>query len=212
MALTGPRVMIRASGFLVALLSVAYALVLVVGLATLPTPAHSIQDPWFTLMELLILAIAPAMVVFAVALHAYVPGEHRAVALLSVIFMSLCAVVTCCVHFSILVLSRQPAIAAADWAPLVFGFSWPSLAYALDILAWDFFFPCAAFFAALALGKDSRHGVARMLLFAAALLAFLGLAGVPLENMNIRNIGIVGYVVLFPAAAALVARAQRRTT
>ncbi len=202
--------MIRVSGFSVALLSVAYALVLVVGLATLPTPAQPIQDPWFTLMELLILAIAPAMVVFLVALHGCVPAENRPAALLAVSFISLCAVVTCSVHFSILVLSRQPAIAAAEWAPLVFGFSWPSLVYALDILAWDFFFSLAALFAALALSGEDGHGMARMLLFGAALLAFAGLLGVPLENMNVRNIGIIGYVAVFPAAAALIAHGQWR--
>jgi hypothetical protein len=199
------------AGALVPLFSLAYALVLVVGLATLPTPAHPIQDPWFTLMELLILAIAPAMVVFTVALHGCVASENRHVALLGIIFMSLCAGVTCCVHFSILVLSRQPEIAAAEWAPLVLSFNWPSLAYALDILAWDFFFALAAFFAALALRGECGQGVPRGLLFAAAALSFLGLAGVPLGDMSVRNIGIVGYVVLFPIATALVARAQRRT-
>ena len=201
--------LIRVSGFLVALLSVAYALVLVLGLATLPTPAHPIQDPWFTLMELLILAIAPAMVVFVVALHDHVPDKHRPAALLSVVFMSVCAAVTCCVHFSILVLSRQPAIAAAEWAPLVFSFTWPSLVYALDILAWDFFFPLAALCAALALRQDPHQGIARMLLLGAALFAFVGLVGIPLENMNIRNVGIIGYVILFPAATALIAYGQR---
>lgn len=203
--------MIRLSGFLLPLLALAYALVLVAGLATLPTPAHPIQDPWFTLMELLILAIAPAMVVFAVALHDCVAAENKPAALLSVVFISLCAAMTCSVHFSILALSREPEIAAADWAPLVFSFTWPSLAYALDILAWDFFFPLGALFAALSLSGESGHGAARSLMLAAALLAFLGLAGVPLENMNIRNIGIIGYVVLFPLATALVAHGVRRT-
>lgn len=210
MAPASPAALIRLSGLLVPLLSLGYALVLGVGLASLPTPAHPIQDPWFTLMELLILAIAPAMVVFLVALHGRVALENKPAALLGVVFMSLCAVVTCGVHFSILALSRQPEIAAAPWASLVFSFTWPSLAYALDILAWDFFFPLAALFAALALRGEYGHGAARVLLLAAAILAFLGLAGVPMENMNVRNIGIIGYVVLFPVATALVARGRWR--
>lgn len=209
-AATSSSRLLAVAGAVVPLLSLAYALVLVAGLATLPTPAHPIQDPWFTLMELLILVIAPAMVVFMTALHGCVAGESRHAALLGVVFMSLCAVVTCSVHFSILVLSRQPEFAAAEWAPYVFSFTWPSLAYALDILAWDFFFPLAALFAALALRNESGHGVARALLFAAAILAFIGLAGVPLANMNVRNIGIIGYVVLFPVATGLVARARWR--
>jgi hypothetical protein len=190
---------------LIPALCLLYGLALAIGLATLPTPHDPIQDPWFTIMELLILAIAPAMVVFTAALHGRVPVQHRPAAVLSVIFMSLCAAVTCCVHFSVLTLSRQPAIAAEEWAPLVLSFTWPSVVYALDILAWDFFFPLGALFAALALGGEPAWRWARLLLGAAALLAFAGLAGVMLGDMSVRNIGIIGYVVLFPAATALVA-------
>jgi len=43
----------------------------------------------------------------------------------------------------------------------------------------------------------------RRLLFASAALSFVGLAGVPMANMYVRNIGILGYAVLFPVAAAL---------
>ena len=45
---------------------------------------------------------------------------------------------------------------------------------------------------------------------ASAVLAFLGLLGVPLANMNVRNVGIVGYAVLFPIAASLAAWAVHR--
>ena len=44
-----------------------------------------------------------------------------------------------------------------------------------------------------------------MLLYASAALALLGLVGVPLFDMQIRNIGILGYVVLFPIAAGVMA-------
>ena len=38
------------------------------------------------------------------------------------------------------------------------------------------------------------------------MLAIGGLAGLVLDDMNIRNIGIVGYAVVYPAAAVLLAR------
>ena len=50
------------AGLAVAVLSLAYVVVLALGLLTLPAPDQPIQNPWFTLLELLILAIAPAMV------------------------------------------------------------------------------------------------------------------------------------------------------
>ena len=193
------------AGIAVAVLCVAYAAVLSIGLITLPSPDLPIQNPWFTSMEVLVLAIAPAMVAFIAALHFWVPRDRRPMALLSVLFISMCAVVTCCIHFVVLTLSRQPAFATADWSMLVFSFHWPSVVYALDILAWDFFFPLAALCAAAAVQGQGLVAHARNLLLASAVLAFAGLAGVPVGNMNIRNIGIIGYVLAFPVAAVLLA-------
>lgn len=188
-----------------AVLSIAYASALCIGLLTLASPDLPIQDPWFTMMEVLILLIAPAMVVVTVGLHAWAPDELKSRTLLSVIFMSMCALITCCVHFAVLTLSRQPAFATTSWSALIFAFQWPSVVYALDILAWDIFFPLAALCAASAIRGVGLAGHARQLLFVSAALAFVGLIGVPLADMNIRNIGIIGYVVLFPIAAVMLA-------
>lgn len=38
------------------------------------------------------------------------------------------------------------------------------------------------------------------------MLSIAGLAGVVLDDMVVRNIGIVGYAVVFPVAAVLIAR------
>lgn len=156
-------------------------------------------------MEILILAIAPTMVAFTVDLHTMAPAERKSFALLGVVFMSMCAVLTCSVHSAVLTLSRQPAFAGTEWAPPVFSSAWPSVVYALDILAWDVFFPLGALFTAFAVQVTGHQRLARGLLFGSAGLAFLGLAGVPLANMNIRNIGIIEYVVLLPIAAVLLA-------
>jgi hypothetical protein len=194
----------------VALLCLVYAVVLAIGLLLLPSPQHQIQDPWFTLMEVLIIGIAPAMVVFTVGLLAQAPPTRRPFAVASVAFMTACAVLTCGVHFSILTLSREPSFAGQDWARNVFAFQWPSVAYALDILAWDIFFPLAALFAAPTVEGPGQAAVARVLLYASAALAFFGLAGVPLSDMQVRNVGIIGYAVIFPIATALLARLFNR--
>lgn len=205
---TAPTLLV-CSGYATAALSVVYALVLLVGLGTLPSPDHQIQDPWFTAMELLILALVPAMVCFAVALRERVGSEGRAAATLGAVFMCLCAGVTCVVHFAVLTLSRHPSFAAEAWATQVFGFSWPSVAYALDILAWDYFFPLSAFCMALALRQRRIHRAAQALCFGGAVLSLAGLAGVAVDDMGIRNIGILGYVLFFPMAAAIVAHQSR---
>ena len=50
------------------------------------------------------------------------------------------------------------------------------------------------------------RGLVRVLLFASGALSFVGLIGVPLANMQVRNIGIIGYAVLFPVAAGAFAK------
>lgn len=113
------------------------------------------------------------------------------------------------VHFSVLTLSRSEPFASASWAPLVFGFRWPSVVYALDILAWDVFFAGGCAFTAMALRGVAGAALVRWLMFVAAALSFLGVLGVFLANMAVRNVGIVGYVIVYPVAAALLSRGLR---
>jgi hypothetical protein len=157
------------------------------------------------MLELLILAIAPAMVVLAVAVHAWAPPGRQPLALVGVAFLGICTVVTCTLHFCILALGRDPAFVGEPWSSLVFSFRWPSLAYALDILAWDVFFPIGALFLASAVQGSGLAGRVRAILIVGAVLAFAGLLGVPLADMRIRNIGIIGYAVLFPIGAGWLA-------
>ncbi len=196
----------RLSALALAPMCIAYAAVLVIGLITLPSPDEAIHNPWFTTMELLILAIAPAMVGVTAGLHDWTKAEQKPFSMLSVVFMSMCAVVTSSVHFSVLTLSNHTAFAEYQWARLLFSFRWPSIVYALDILAWDVFFPLAATFAALSVQGAGIARLVKALLYLSAAFSFFGLAGVPLGNMNIRNIGIIGYLVLFPIAAVLFAK------
>ena len=70
-----------ASGNAVAVLCLVYAAVLAGGLITLPSPDEQIQNPWFTLMEVLILAIAPLMVAFAVGMHSHAQQEQKSIVL-----------------------------------------------------------------------------------------------------------------------------------
>src|SRR5215208_486876 len=130
------------------ILLVAYAVTLALGLWSLESPQEPIGDPMFTILEVLIIVMMPAMVALMVAVHAWAPMHAKTLTLTSVVFMGLLAGVTCIVHFCILTLSRQPEFAGQSWLPLVLSFKWPSVVYALDILAWDIFFPLSMLFAA----------------------------------------------------------------
>jgi hypothetical protein len=187
------------------ILLLTYAVTLAVGLASLESAQQPIGDPMFTILEVLIIIMMPVMVALMVAVHAWAPVHAKALSLISLVFMGLLAGVTCSLHFVILTLSRQPEFTGQPWLPLVFSFSWPSVAYALDILGWDVFFALSMLFAAPVFRGSRLAAWIRVLMIASAVLALAGLSGIVIGDMQLRNIGIVGYVGVFLVVAALLA-------
>ena len=195
-----------------AVLLVAYAATLAVGLALLESPDDPIRDPMFTILEVLIIVMMPAMVALMVAVHAWAPRSIKALSLTSVIFMGLLAGLTCSLHFVVLTLSRHPAFAEQSWLPLFMSFKWPSVVYSLDILGWDFFFALSMLFAAPAFNGSRLAVWVRGTMIASGMLALAGLFGVVLGDMQVRNIGILGYVGVFLVVCVLLAGLFYRTT
>lgn len=185
------------------LLCVVYAATLVAGFMSLQSPQQAIGDPWFAILEILIILMMPLMVALMVAVHAWAPSNAKVFSLLALVFMTLLAGLTCSVHFVLLTVGRHAAFSAISAMPLFMSFNWPSIPYALDILAWDFFFALSVLCAAPVF-RGSRLAVAiRVLLIASGALALAGLSGVILGDMQLRNIGIIGYAGVFPFAALL---------
>jgi hypothetical protein len=189
----------------VTVLVVAYAITLTIGFLSLKSPQQPISDPMFSILEVLIILMMPVMVALMVAVHAWAPSNAKTLSLTAVMFMGLLAGVTCSVHFVILTLSRQAAFAGQPWAPLLLSFRWPSVVYALDIVAWDFFFPLSMLFAAPVFRGSRLTLSIRVLMIASGVLALAGLGGAVAGDMQLRNIGIVGYVGVFLVVACLLA-------
>ena len=194
------------------ILLVAYAVTLAMGLASLESPQQPIGDPMFTILEVLIIIMMPAMVALMVAVHAWAPMHAKTLSLTSLVFMGMLAGLTCSVHFVTLTLSRQPEFAGQPWLPLVLSFNWPSVVYALDILGWDVFFPLSMLFAAPVFWGTRLAAWIRVLMTASGVLALAGLSGVVVGDMQLRNIGIVGYVGVFLVVTALLAVLFYRAT
>ena len=138
----------RAAALAVFFFGVVYAVTLTAGLLSLESPQQAIQDPFFSLMEMLIVVMAPLMVIVMVAIHISVARNTKLYSLTALAFMIVCATITSSVHFVILVVSRQTAFTSLSWLPLFLSFRWPSVVYALDILAWDWFDGLSTLFAA----------------------------------------------------------------
>jgi hypothetical protein len=131
------------------------------------------------------------------AVHALAPARLKILSLTSVVFIGLAAGTTCVLRFVILTLSRQPEFVALETGPLLFSFTWPSLAYAVDIVAWDLFFPVSLLFASGVFAGGRLAASIRWSMILSAVLALAGLSGALTGDMGLRNIGIVGYVGVF---------------
>jgi hypothetical protein len=207
----------RAAAWAVFFLAVVYLVPLVLGLRSLASPQDPIGDPYFSMMELLIVLMAPAMVVSMVAVHAYARPEVKVYSFTALAFMLLLAGITSSVHFVILTVSHQIEAAVFPGLPLLLSFTWPSVAYTLDILAWDVFFALAMLFAAPVFKGGRLETTVRILLIVSGDLCLAGLIGVPLANMHVwfwydvRNIGVLGYAVVAPVAFLLIGMLFGRT-
>ena len=84
----------------------------------------------------------------------------------------------------------------------------------LDILAWDVFFALSVLFAALVFSGNHLATWNRVLLVASGVLALVlaGLSGIIADDMQLREIGIVGYAGVFPVVALLLVILFHRPT
>lgn len=196
----------------VLVLSVVYAVPLVLGLRSLASQNDPILDPYFAIMELLIMGIAPALVVIMAAIHAYAPRDAKIYSLTALVFMGLMAGITCGCHIVLLTVGRQVTPADLPWLPFFLSFRWPSVTYALDILAWDLFYPLGMLFAAVVFCGGGLARAVRACMIASGMVSLVGLIGPVVGNMGIRSIGIVGYAGLAPVVAVLLAMVFHRAS
>ncbi|HEX5655132.1 MAG TPA: hypothetical protein VFX58_18780 [Chitinophagaceae bacterium] len=191
---------------MVFVLGIFYVTITVIGLFSLESPQDSIGDPYFTIMEVLSILIALLMAISMAAVHCYASPGDKIYSLIALILMFITTGITSSVHFLILSLSHSLEVDQLPGYSFFFSFKWPSAVYALDILAWDFFFALSMLFAAPVFKKDRFEGNLKTVLVICGTLSLIGLIGIPLQNMQIRNIGILGYAVVGPAAFLLIGR------
>ncbi len=180
---------------LVVLVGVAYAVVLAAGMWR-----HGFQDPIadpiLAVMEVLTIASAlPILGLFA-ALHAIAADDRRLPAMLGLLFAAMFAAATLGVH--VVELSAGRALGRP-------GLVWPSVPYAVELLAWDLLLGLALLCAANTLPRaGSTQRLVRWLRVTGS-LCIVGLVGPLVGNMRLQLIGVVGYALLLPIVAGMLA-------
>lgn len=197
--------------FMVFGLGMFYALITTIGLLSLKSSNDVIGNPYFTIMEILSILIALLMIISIAAVHYYASPVDKFFSLTSLIFMLVATGITSSVHFLILSISQSPEASQLSNFSFAFSFKWPSIVYALDILAWDLFFGLSMLFVAPVFKKDKFENSLKILLIICGILSLIGLIGVPLQSMQIRNIGIIGYAIVAPIAFLLIGKVLRHS-
>jgi hypothetical protein len=202
----------RATAWAAFLVGQAYAVAALFGLLSLKSPQDPIGDPFLSIMALLIVLMAPLMVACMVAVHAYASPELKAYSLTALAFMILLAGITSGVNFAILAVGRQIEAAQLPWISLFLPYKWPSsVAYALDILAWDWFFALSMLSAAPVFKEGKLERIVQILMIVSGVFCLVGLIGVPFAGVPALSVGIIGYGVVAPVAFLLLAVVFGRT-
>lgn len=188
-----------------------YAPTLVAAFVSAGNVRDPLTDPFLGILEVQIILMAPLMVVMMVAVHGYAPRSARMYSLSALGFMILCAGLTTSVHFVELTVARRIDPASMPGYSQLFSWEWPSVLYALDILAWDWFFGLSMLLAAPLFKGGKLHASARACMILSGTLSIAGLLGAALGDMQLRGIGIAGYAVVFPVVCLLLALVFSRT-
>jgi hypothetical protein len=159
-------------------------------------------DPYLAILEFLIILSAVALVAMMAAIYRYAPAETKACSLIALAFMIAFAVLTCSTHFASLTVGRQMAPATV---PQVFKqlsmVTWPTIALALDLLAWDFFLGLSLLFAA-----PVFRGTIRIVMYVNAVLCLAGTVAPLSGQMWLQLSAIAGYAFVLPVNCILLAR------
>ena len=198
MRLTQRLGFISSAGLL--LVGIGYAIVVAVGIAQsgLDDP---IVDPILGVMEVITLLAAPLIVILMAAIYDYATEDRKPLALIALSFGVIMAGLTSGVHFVTLSWGRQTGFTTLEW---------PSVLYAVELLAWDVFLGLALLFAAPVFVGPGLYFKARWSLSVTGIMCLIGAVGPMAGDMAIQRIGIVGYGILLPISCLILAFVFRK--
>ena len=89
--------------------------------------------------------------------------------------------------------------------------TWPSTAYALELLAWDLFLGLSLLFAAPVFKGGNLEAAVRTGLFVGGSLCLAGILGPATGDMRLQFVAIVGYAGVLPTVCLLLMLLLRRS-
>jgi hypothetical protein len=197
------------SARVLAAFGVAYTVTMGVGFAAMGNLGKPLEDPYLAIIEVLILVMAPILVLLAVVIHACAPDGTKTYSMAALGWMLLLAGFTMTVHLVLLTVVRRIGPGAIHGFGYLFNWHWPSVLYGVDVVAWDIFFALALLFAAPVFHAAGHVAVRNGLLLAGA-MSLVGIIGPAVNHIALRQIGIIGYAVVWPIVCIPLSNAFRQ--
>ena len=172
-----------------------YIILIAWGLITADPATGMIQNDKKILMEITTILSSILLLLFFTSIHFFIEPRNIFFSFLSIIFMSFSTVLTCCVHFISITVADKILMANELLTPIL-SMGWPSVLLSIDILSWDFFFGLAILFLGIGLFENENQRKTAVLMLLSGIFSLFGLIALPLDNMNIRYIGVFGYTLL----------------
>jgi hypothetical protein len=169
---------------------------------------HGLQptEPHLAILESLMLLLNPAVVALFASIYSYAPAEKKIYSLAAFGFALLMVCLTALVHFVQLFVVRQTTSAAVRELFSFYSSDGRMLPmFAMDMLAWDFFFGFALLFAAPVFRGDRLQNALRILLLVSGVLCLIGVAFPLSGNPSFQLPAILGYAFGFPVVCLLLA-------
>ena len=183
-------------------LFIAYDLIVITGIVI---GQGILQEPFLAIAEVVTLLGTPLILLLIAAIHECAPQHAKVFSLTAFAWMILLAGFTVMVHFVNLTLWRQISDQQKVDYVRFLGWEWPSMMFAIELVAWHLFFGLSMFFIAFAFQKKGREKTVRLSLITTGLLCICGLIGPVAGDLTWRVIGIAGYGVGFPIACVMIA-------
>ena len=165
-----------------------------------------LEEPYLAIAEVMTILGAPLLILLMVAIHECAPQSAKVFSLTALVWIVLLAGSTVIVHFVNLTLWRQISVQQKIDYVRFLGWEWPSMMFAIELVAWHLFFGLSMFFAAFAFKGKGWEKAVRLALIATGLLCIFGLIGPIAGNLTWRLIGMFGYGVGFPIVCVMMAR------
>lgn len=165
-----------------------------------------LKEPYLAIAEVMTLVGAPLLILLIVAIHECAPPSAKVFSLTALGWIVLLAGATVIVHFVNLTLWKQISDQQKIDYVRFLGWEWPSMMYAIELVAWHLFFGLSMFFAAFAFKGVGKEKIVKQGLIITGILCIVGLIGPVIGDLKWRMMGIFGYGILFPIICVYIAR------